>query len=159
MLLEDLIMRCASCGGTIDVDEHCEDCGIDYMDMLNAIEHREMKRLFVKMEEMIRNHEDVTLESSLLACEFENSSFILPVILDEDSISVINLPGPDNNNYIAILTDMDEFRNPFFENITPLTNSWEAILTLRNDASNGFVINPLNEAVVISNEYLKDYFG
>ena len=38
-------MICASCGGTIHVNQACEDCGIEYMEMLNAINIWETLRL------------------------------------------------------------------------------------------------------------------
>lgn len=151
-------MICANCGGTIHVNSPCEDCKISYEDMINNISHMEMKRLFKKMYTLMQDHQDITLEESLLACELENSSFILPTLLKEDDLGIIQLPNNDGKKYIALCTDIEEFKKFKNDELTPITNSWSNLLKLLNDNCEGFVINVFSEECVLSRKYLDDFF-
>lgn len=150
-------MRCANCGGTIHVNEPCEDCGIAYDEMLENITHTEMRHLFKKIDELQENHRNFDIEASLMACELLNSSLILPAQLDDNSLGFINLPGPDDNNYIVLCTDMDEFRK-FKNDFTPLTNSWKTFLTLLDEGSDGFLINLHDEACFLAKPFIDQFF-
>jgi hypothetical protein len=150
-------MRCAKCGGLIHLDEDCPECGIGYREMLEGISHEEMRRLFKKIDELECECRCIDLEASLMACELENSSLILPASMDEDNMGFVQLPGPNNRQYIALCTDMDEFRKCFDE-LTPLTNSWKQQLTLLEGGADGFVINPMGEVCFLEMEFLKQYF-
>jgi hypothetical protein len=150
-------MICASCGGTIHVNQACEDCGIKYMEMLNGIQHHEMKRLFKKIEEIQKHHGNIDMEASLMACELANASLILPAQIDDNSMGIVELPGPKNKKFIALATDMDEF-NKGFEDLTPLTNPWNIILDLLHDDVEGFVINPFDEVVFLGRSFLNPFF-
>ena len=150
-------MICANCGGTIHIGKPCEDCGIEYKTMINSIRHPEMKRLFKKIDEIQTRHGNIDIESSLMACELLNSSLILPAKVEKDALGIVELPGPKNKKFIALATDMDEF-NKGFEELTPLTNSWNLFLDLLHDGVEGFVINPFSEAVVLGRGFLNPYF-
>ena len=150
-------MRCAKCGGMIHIDEKCEDCGVDYREMLEGISHDEMRNLFKKIKELESEHKSIDLEASLMACELENSSLILPASFEEDCTGFVQLPGPKNKQYIALCTDMDEFRKCFDE-LTPLTNSWKRQLKLLECGAEGFVINPMGEVCFLEMEFIKRYF-
>ena len=151
-------MRCASCGGNILWDEPCDRCGIEYDEMLANISHPEMRRLFKRIDEMQDCCCDISLEASLMACELENSSLILPAMIDGDSWGIVQLPGPKKKEYIALCTDMEEF-NKCFSQLTPLTNSWKRQLELLEAGADGFVINPLGEVCFLEREYLDRYFS
>ena len=150
-------MGCAKCGGLIHLEETCPECGIDYREMLEGISHEEMRRLFKKIEDLECCCESIDLEASLMACELENSSLILPASMDEDNMGFVQLPGPNKREYIALCTDMDEFRKCFDE-LTPLTNSWKQQLTLLESGADGFVINPMGEVCFLEKEFLKRFF-
>ena len=150
-------MRCAKCGGLIHLDEPCQECKIDYREMLEGISHEEMRRLFKKIEELESGCRNIDLEASLMACELENSSLILPASMDEDNMGFVQLPGPNKREYIALCTDMDEFRK-CFDDLTPLTNSWKQQLTLLKGGADGFVINPMGEVCFLEKEYIQRYF-
>ena len=89
-------MRCAKCGGLIHLDEDCPECGIGYREMLEGISHEEMRRLFKKIDELEGECRCIDLEASLMACELENSSLILPASMDGDNMGFVQLPGPNN---------------------------------------------------------------
>ena len=148
-------MRCANCGGTIHVNEPCCDCGIDYKTMMNGISHNELKRLFKIIKE--KENQDFTYEMSLAACELENSSMILPVMIDGDSRGIVELPGIRNMKFIAIATDMEEF-DKCFEDFTPMTNSWDMFMDLLYDGVEGFVVNPLGETCFLGRNFLIPFF-
>ena len=150
-------MRCSKCGGLIHLDEPCQECGIDYREMLEGISHEEMRRLFKKIEELESGCRNIDLEASLMACELENSSLILAASMDEDNMGFVQLPGPNKREYIALCTDMDEFRK-CFDDLTPLTNSWKQQLTLLKGGADGFVINPLGEVCFLEKEYIQRFF-
>ena len=150
-------MRCAKCGGMIHVDEPCQECGIDYREMLEGISHEEMRRLFKRIDDLECGCQSIDLEASLMACELESSSLILPASMDEDNTGFVQLPGPNNREYIALCTDMDEFRKCFDE-LTPLTNSWKRQLALLEGGADGFVINPQGEVCFLEMEFLKRFF-
>ena len=149
-------MRCARCGGRILLDEKCEGCGIDYREMLEGISHEEMRRLFEKMEA-----EDccgiTDLDVSLLACELANSSLILPASMDDDKMGFVQLPGQKNRQYIALCTDMEEYRKCFDE-LTPLTNPWKYQLMLLEEGADGFIINPQGEVCFLEMDFIKQFF-
>ena len=148
-------MICASCGGTIHVNESCKDCGIEFKRMLNDISHGEMKRLFKRIDE--NNSRNIDLEASLMACELLNSSLILPACIENDRLGIVQLPGIKNRKFIAVVTDMDEF-NQGFKSLTPLTNSWQRLLDLLDDDVEGFVINPFGECCYLGRDFLNPYF-
>lgn len=150
-------MICPECGGTIHLDEPCEKCGVGYREMLEGISHDEMKRLFKKIEELEGGCCAIDIEASLMACELENSSLILPARMGEDSLGFVQLPGPRKREYIALCTDMDEFRKCFDE-LTPLTNPWKRQLTLLEGGADGFVINPLGEVCFLEMEFIRRFF-
>ena len=150
-------MRCPNCGGMIYPNEACNDCGIEYDEMINGISHPEMRKLFKRIEKLENNRESIEIESSLMACELENSSLILPARIDEDTWGFVVLPGPENRQYIALCTDMDEF-NKCFGELMPLTNSWKRQLELLEGGADGFVINPMGEVCFLEREFLDRYF-
>ena len=150
-------MICANCGGTIHVNKPCKDCGISYDDMMNNISHEEMKRLFRKFGDIQMNQEEMFIEESLMACELENSSLILPAQITENSVGYISVPNPEGEGkFIVLCTDMDEFRN-FEEDFTPLTNSWKCFMLLLDD-DEGFAINIFGECCVLGRGFLDQYF-
>ena len=154
--METVTMRCANCGGTIHVNEPCEDCGIRYDEMLENIQHTEMKRLFKKIESLQKEHESIAIEASLMACELENSSLILPAKIEEDSLGIIHLPVKGEGHYLVLCTDMDEFKS--LECLTPLTNSWEMLLQLLEDGD-GVAININSDSCFLENKFLKQFFS
>lgn len=156
--LEESIMICAKCGGTIHINEACTKCGIAYDEMINSIEHPEIKRLFKTIEKRQNNHEDILIEESLMACELLNSSMILPIRLNDKGMDALQIPGPDGKTYLAIFTDIDEFKLGNVE-MTPVTNSWSLLMDLLNDNLNGFIINVFGEAVIFTRQFLDVYFG
>ena len=151
-------MICANCGGTIHINEACTKCGIAYDDMINSIEHPEIKRLFKTIEKRQNNREGIEMEESLMACELLNSSMILPIRLTDKGMDALQIPGPDGKTYLAIFTDIDEFKRGNVE-MTPVTNSWDLLIALLNDSLNGFVINVFGEAVIFTRDFLDLYFG
>lgn len=151
-------MRCAICGGAIDLNETCKGCGIEYDEMLEGISHPEMRRLFKRIEEKQDCCSHFDLEASLMACELENSSLILPAHIDGDKWGVVQLPGPKKRQYIALCTDMEEF-NKCFSELTPLTNPWKNQLLLLESGADGFVINPAGEVCYLEGEYLDRFFS
>ena len=66
--------------------------------------------------------------------------------------------SPDGKTYLAIFTDIDEFKRGNVE-MTPVTNSWDLLIALLNDSLNGFVINVFGEAVIFTRDFLDLYFG
>ena len=151
-------MKCANCGGTIHINEACTKCGIAYDDMINSIEHPEIKRLFKTIEKRQNNHEGIEMGESLMACELLNSSMILPIRLTDNGMDALQIPCPDGKTYLAIFTDIDEFKLGNVE-MTPVTNSWDLLIALLNDSLNGFVINVFGEAVIFTRDFLDLYFG
>ena len=151
-------MKCANCGGTIHINEACTKCGIAYDDMINSIEHPEIKRLFKTIEKRQNNREGIEMEESLMACELLNSSMILPIRLNDKGMDALQIPGPDGKTYLAIFTDIDEFKLGNVE-MTPVTNSWSLLMDLLNDNLNGFIINVFGEAVIFTRQFLDVYFG
>ena len=153
-------LKCANCGGMIYLGEKCESCGIEYYDMVNDIRHSEMKRLFKKIEEIKDNHGDILLEGSLLACELENSTLIIPATIVGNEVHHIALPDKKGNPFFVAYTDMDEFRKSKCNEYVPLACSWKGILRLlRSFPAEGILINPFNEVVSMSNLYLDHFFG
>ncbi len=150
-------MRCPKCGGMVHPNEPCQDCGIDYDDMIAGISHPEMKKLFKRIEKLESEGESIEIESSLMACELENSSLILPAKIDDESWGFVVLPGPNERDYIALCTDKEEYDKCFSE-LTPLTNSWKRQLRLLDIGADGFVINPLGEACFLEREFLERFF-
>ena len=151
-------MKCANCGGIIHINEACTKCGIAYDDMINSIEHPEIKRLFKTIEKRQNNREGIEMEESLMACELLNSSMILPIRLTDKGMDALQIPGPDGKTYLAIFTDIEEFKLGNVE-MTPVTNSWDLLIAFLNDNLNGFVINVFGEAVIFTREFLDLYFG
>ena len=151
-------MICAKCGGTIHINEACTKCGIAYDEMINSIEHPEIKRLFKTIEKRQNNREGIEMEESLMACELLNSSMILPIRLNDKGMDALQIPGPDGKTYLAIFTDIDEFKLGNVD-MTPVTNSWSLLMDLLNDNLNGFIINVFGEAVIFTRQFLDVYFG
>ena len=151
-------MKCANCGGEIHFNENCKDCGIGYDEMIRNISHPEMKRLFKRMGELQEEHRDITLEESLMACEFENSSLIIAGQRDDDGQGVLATLGPDDKPYIALFTDLEEF-NREENDFDPLPNSWNVIMELLKENVNGFVINLYDVPAFIPRGYIDRYFG
>ena len=150
-------MKCANCGGIIHINEACTKCGIAYDDMINSIEHPEIKRLFKTIEKRQNNREGIEMEESLMACELLNSSMILPIRLTDKGMDALQIPGPDGKTYLAIFTDIEEFKLGNVE-MTPVTNSWDLLIAFLNDNLNGFVINVFGEAVIFTREFLDLYY-
>ena len=86
-------MKCTNCGGTIHINEACTKCGIAYDDMINSIEHPEIKRLFKTIEKRQNNREGIEMEESLMACELLNSSMILPIRRTDKGMDALQIPG------------------------------------------------------------------
>ncbi|WP_295113407.1 hypothetical protein [uncultured Methanobrevibacter sp.] len=82
-------MICPRCKGNIKKDENCESCGISYDEVIRTIRHDGMKNLFLKIEKKMQNHEDITVEESLLAVELVNSSLLIPVKVLNNSLENI----------------------------------------------------------------------
>lgn len=150
-------MKCANCGGKTHYKKPCEDCGIEYMDMLEDISHPEIKRIIKRVEDIQDNHGDIYLEASLMACELENSSLIVAGTVDEEGFELVHVPGPEDKLFIVLCTDMDEYRKCDYDMI-PMTNSWEHVLGLLREEVEGFVINPLGECCFIGRGLLGPYF-
>ena len=151
-------MRCANCGGTIHINEPCEDCGIAYDEMLEAISHPEMRRLFRRIEDLQENHKSVEVEASMMACELLNSSLILPAKINDDSFGFIHLPADRKNSFIVLCTDMDEFRHFEEMDLTPLTNSWDRFLELL-EKNDGVAINIFDVACFIDKNFMRRFFA
>ena len=148
-------MICAKCGGEILLNESCDNCGIGYEEMINCIDHSEMKRLFKRIE---KNHENTEIDESLMACELLNSTLILPIRESPEGRAVLQIPGPGGKRYIGIFTDIDEFKRGNVE-MTLFTSSWSMLMDLLGGDVEGFVINVFGEGVFLGGDFLDEYFG
>ena len=150
-------MRCPNCGGMVHPNEPCQDCKTEYDKLIDDISHPEMRKLFKKIKKLENDGESIEIESSLMACELENSSLILPARIDGDNWGFVVLPGPNDRQYIALCTDKEEY-DKCFSDLTPLTNSWKRQLGLLAIGADGFVINPAGEVCFLEREFLDRYF-
>lgn len=151
-------MKCANCGGTINLNENCPDCGIDYSEMLKKVRHTEMRRLFVKMKDLDRKHKCTDIEESLLACELANSSLIMPARIEGDSFTPAYVGDSKNNNNLILFTDMDAFEGIGDIGAEPLTVPWQSVFSYIEEGD-GVVINIFDECCCISTAFLRQYFA
>ena len=143
-------MKCASCGGHISLNEPCSKCGIEYDDMLKGISHAEMRNLFIRIGKLQENHESFDIEASLLACELENSSLIVPAIQIDGSFYPHPVMDENNNAF------MDAFSR-FPAETVPFTNSFDEVLKIAFNFD-GLVINVNDEVCSLEKDYLEAFF-
>ena len=151
-------MICVNCGGTIELDENCPDCGIDYKEMLDKVRHPEMRRLFRKLKDLDKHHKRSKIDESLLVCELANSTLITAAKVEGDGFNLAYACNGKGRNSLILCTDMVEFKQ--FEEIglTPLIMSWRSMLKfLEGDA--GVVINMSDECCVLEKEFLEMFFS
>ena len=152
-------MICPKCGGRITVKSNCEKCKISYDEMISSIRHDEMKRLFLKADELIRHHKSIELEESLLACELANSSLLIPVIRVDGGLKVRTIPHPiTNKDFIMLFTDKEEY-DKCEKKIDPMTNPFRHIIPLLDDEVEGFVINAGGVSCELPRKYIDKFFG
>ena len=150
-------MICKNCGGTIELDENCPDCGIGYREMLGKVSHPEMRRLFKKLKDLDKKHKRSEIDESLLVCKLENSTLITAAKVEGDGFNLAYAHEKRGGDLLILCTDMDEFGQ--FEEIglTPLIMSWGSMLTfLEGDA--GIVINMSDECCILKREFLETFF-
>ena len=150
-------MICPKCGGIIHVDENCDKCGIDYHEMIDSIRHDEMKKLFVKIEELQLEHKRIGIEESLFAVELINSSLLIPLDVTDNRLSIMTV-SDGKHDFILLFTDKDAYETYVKEDIKPRTNPFNMILDLLDDDFEGFLINLGSETCAIGRKFLDKYF-
>ena len=151
-------MICPRCGGNFRNNKPCDTCGITYEELIKSIRHDEMKKLFVKIGDMIEHHEDFTIEESLLAVELKNSSLLIPAKIVDGSLGAMTVEDEKNRRFITLYTDIDEYENAK-TGIEPLTNPFSEMVHLLDERLEGFVINKDSVACEIPKNFLKKYFA
>ena len=149
-------MICPKCGGNFSINQNCQKCNTAYSEIIADIRHDEMKRLFIKMGELMENHKSIDIEESLLACELINSSLLVPITITDDSLSVLTTKDK-KGNYILLFTDKEEYDKNNNE-IPARTNPFREILDLMDEHVDGFIINIASVACEIPRKYLEKYF-
>lgn len=150
-------MICPRCKGNIKKYENCEKCGISYRQLIKTIRHDEMKKLFLKIDKKMQNREDITVEESLLAVELVNSSLLVPVKIEDDTLAVMNVEDENHKMFIPLFTDKEEY-DRLIRDFDPSFNPFEEIVKLLEKPMTGFVINPGGIACGIGKKYIKKYF-
>jgi hypothetical protein len=151
-------MMCSRCGGHISMHSNCEKCNISYEEMIATTRHDEMKELFRKIKRMDENHENTDIEASLLACELLNSTLLIPVTFEGDSIGYSVGKDSRNRSYILLFTDKEEY-DKTITGIDPYTPEFKrGILPLLED-HDGFSINKDGEVFNIGKEYFEVFFS
>ena len=123
---------------------------------MSEYNHDEMKRLFGKIRDAIKNREDLTLLKSLLACELANSNLLIPELLMEDKEILNEIAGPNNKVYIPLFTEEEELKN--VEGIELTRKPFNRILQLLDDNVYGISINPYGVNCILEMDYLKEFF-
>ena len=149
-------MICPKWGGNFSLNQNCERCNTPYSEIIEDIRHDEMKRLFLKMDELMESHKSIEIEESLLACELINSSLLVPITIIDDSLSVLTVKDK-KRNYILLFTDKEEY-DKNNKDIPARTNPFRTILDLMDDHIDGFIINIASVACEIPRKYLEKYF-
>ncbi len=150
-------MICARCGGRIELDECCRDCGIAYSQMLEEVSHSEMRRLLARLRDLDRRHERSVIDESLLVCELENSTLIAPARVEGNGFNLAYAENRRGKSSLIVCTDMGEFARYEEMGLTPLIMSWQAMLRhIEGDA--GVVINLSDECCILEREFLERYF-
>ena len=150
-------MKCANCGGTINLNESCPECGIDYSEMLKKVKHPEMKRLFKKLKDLDRYHKRSDIDESLLACELADSSLIIPAAIDGDEFIPLFVVDAKKKSFIILCTDMEEFSHFEQLGVTALTIPWKSVFKFI-EKDDGIVINMFSERCQLNRHFLKQYF-
>ena len=150
-------MICPNCGGEIRINENCSKCGISYAEMIEGINHDEMKRLLKRIDDLTSHHKSTNIESSLLACELLNSSFLVPVEKLEDNLHIGGARNHRGKCFIMLFTDKAEYDKCNLD-VEPKTNPFRMVLDLLEDDCEGFVINVKSAAFELSRKYLETYF-
>jgi hypothetical protein len=117
-----------------------------------------MKRLFSQIADSIRQRKSVDIESSLLACELENSSLLVAAEIKNDMVSFTSVKTSKNRTFILAFTDINEY-GKCIEGIDPVPLPFTEILQItgRGDVE-GILINAEGIACEINNEYLDRFF-
>lgn len=149
-------MICPKCGGNFSLNENCQKCNTPYSEIIEGIRHDEMKRLFLKMDELLENHKSIGIEESLLACELINSSLLVPITIVDDALSVRTVKDK-RRNFILLFTDKEEYDKNNMD-IPPRTNPFRTILDLMDEHIDGFIINIASVGCEIPRKYLERYF-
>lgn len=151
-------MICAKCGkGMVHQNMPCDNCGIEYDEMIDAISHDELIRLIERIDNNTCGCECMDLDESLLACELWNAHFLVPIKTFDGKLAAMAVEDEKGKNYIMIFTDRDEY-NKINSDIAPATNPFEVCLDLLDEKFEGFVINVENQAFALSRGFLERYF-
>lgn len=151
-------MICANCGeGMVHQDKPCDNCGIGYDEMIDAIRHDELIRLIERMDGKACCIESIEIEESLLACELWNAHFLVPIQTVDGKLAAMTVEDQKGKNYILIFTDRKEY-DKIDSDIAPATNPFDICLDLLDEKFEGFVINIENQAFDLSRRFLERYF-
>ena len=151
-------MICAKCGeGMVHQDKPCDNCGIEYEEMIDSIRHDELIMLIEKMDQKACCIENMDLDESLLACELWNAHFLVPVQKADGKLAAMTVEDKKGKNYILLFTDRNEY-DKIKSEIDPATNPFDICLDLLDDRIEGFVINVENQAFELSRRFLERYF-
>ena len=150
-------MICPKCGGNFHLNESCQKCRTPYSAVIEGIRHDEMKNLFLKIEDLMNNHRNFDIEESLLACELANSSFLIPLIIEDNKIGVMSIKDNRNRIFMLLFTDKEEY-DKRVKDIPPRTNSFRLLLDLLEDDIEGFVINIEGVTCELPRKFLNKYF-
>lgn len=150
-------MICPRCGGTIRQYETCDTCGVSYDEMIDSISHDEMKKLFKRVSGMIENHEDISIEESLLAVELKNSSLLVPLKRDDETLAIKTVEDKCHRMFLPVFTDKEAYENAI-KDIDPFTNHFGMIVNLLDDNFADIVINMDEIACELPRKFLEKYF-
>lgn len=82
----------------------------------------------------------------------------MPIRLTDKGMDALQIPSPDGKLYLAIFTDIEEFRLGNVE-MASITNSWDLLIDLFNENISGFVVNVFSGGVIFTREFLDLYFA
>ena len=150
-------MICPKCGGNFHLNESCQKCRTAYSEVIEGIRHDEMKKLFLKIEDLMKHHRNFDIEESLLACELINSSLLIPLIITDDQVTVKTVEDYKKRRFMLLFTDKEEYDKNVTD-IPPTTNPFWAILDLLEDGIEGFVINSGGVGCELTRKFLNRFF-
>ena len=150
-------MICPKCGGNFSVDERCQRCRTSYSEIISGIRHDEMKRLFVKIDDLMKSRRNFKIEESLLACELLNSSLLIPLTIVNDELGVVTVENGRGRRFMLLFTDKEEY-DKSISDIQPRTNPFRVILDLLEDGIEGFLINAGGVTCELTRKFLNLYF-
>ena len=153
-------MICAKCGGEIHIDAECKGCGIGYNEMIDSIEHNEIKRILVKLNDSNHHGESYEIEMSLLACELMNSSLLFLVRDLGDGKAGLVCMSVDRHKFVPLFTDIGECEKYAGEDDLVSTGPFDVVLSLLDSDFDGFVINAKSgtHGGGITRKFLNQYF-